>query len=101
QGARSALARGRPPAELAHRRGRRRAAHAVGRSDHTRRHAMSFDAQRLFELLPVIHRLRDGQARNPDTLRALIDVIAEQVAVLEEDLARAYDDQFIETCAEW
>jgi len=62
---------------------------------------MSFDAQRLFELLPVIHRLRDGQARNPDTLRALIDVIAEQVAVLEEDLARAYDDQFIETCAEW
>ena len=62
---------------------------------------MSFDAQRLFELLPVIHRLRDGQARNPDALRALIDVIAEQVAVLEEDLAQAYDDQFIETCAEW
>ncbi len=62
---------------------------------------MSFDAQRLFELLPVIHRLRDGQARHPDALRALIDVIAEQVAVLEEDLAQAYDDQFIETCAEW
>ncbi len=62
---------------------------------------MSFDAQRLFELLPVIHRLRDGQARNPDALRALIEVIAEQVAVLEEDLAQAYDDQFIETCAEW
>src|SRR5262245_63706706 len=62
---------------------------------------MSFDAQRLFELLPVIHRLRDGQARYPDALRTLIDVIAEQVAVLEEDLAEAYDDQFIETCAEW
>ena len=42
-----------PAAELAHRRGRRRAAHAVGRSDRARRHAMSFDAQRLFELLPV------------------------------------------------
>src|SRR5262249_27662437 len=39
--------------------------------------------------------------RNPDALRALIDVIAEQVAVLEEDLAQAYDVQFIETCAEW
>ncbi len=28
-------------------------------------------------------------------------MIADQVAVLEEDLAQLYDDQFIETCAEW
>jgi len=62
---------------------------------------VSFDANRLFELLPAIHRLRDGQAQHPDTLRALTDVIAEQVAILEEDLAQAYDDLFIETCAEW
>ena len=85
---------------LGGRRGRR-AAHPVARSDRARRHAMSFDAQRLFELLPAIYRLRDGQAQHPDALRALIDVIAEQVAVLEEDLAQLYDDQFIETCAEW
>jgi hypothetical protein len=62
---------------------------------------VSFDANRLFELLPAIHRLRDGQVQHPGALRALIDVIAEQIAVLHEDLAQAYDDQFIETCAEW
>jgi hypothetical protein len=30
-----------------------------------------------------------------------LSVIAEQVAVLEEDLEQLYDDQFIETCAAW
>lgn len=34
-------------------------------------------------------------------LWALFKVIGEQVAVLEENLAQLYDDQFIETCAEW
>jgi hypothetical protein len=34
-------------------------------------------------------------------LRALLSLIAEQTAVLEEDLEQLYDDQFIETCAEW
>ena len=34
-------------------------------------------------------------------MRALIDVIASQVAVLEEDIDGLYDDQFIETCAPW
>lgn len=64
---------------------------------------MTFDSERLFELLPTIHRLRDGEGAGgtKDALRALVDVIAGQVAVLEEDLAQLYDDQFIETCAEW
>lgn len=105
---------------------------------------MSFDLERLYQLLPAVYRLRDielaaqqsesltaaeraelqelqslfdsgspltepqfkrmqelqdKQRRGP--LKALLAVIAEQVAVLEEDLARAYDDLFIETCAEW
>ena len=34
-------------------------------------------------------------------LANLIAVIAEQVALLEEDLDQLYDDQFIETCAGW
>lgn len=105
---------------------------------------MSFDLERLYELLPAVYRLRDIElaTRKPDTLtaaeraelqalqslfnsnspltepqfkrmqelqdkqqrgplKALLAVIAEQVAVLEEDLARAYDDLFIETCDEW
>ncbi|HEY0408507.1 MAG TPA: hypothetical protein VGC89_22420 [Pyrinomonadaceae bacterium] len=50
------------------------------------------DAARLKEL-------EDKRQRGP--LKALLSVIAEQVAVLEEDLEQLYDDQFIETCAEW
>src|SRR2546426_2491794 len=34
-------------------------------------------------------------------LLALMKVLAEQIGVLEENLAQLYDDQFIETCADW
>jgi len=34
-------------------------------------------------------------------LRSLLSVIAEQTAVLEQNLDQLYDDLFIETCAEW
>jgi len=60
---------------------------------------MSFDLQRIYELLPAIDRIRDVEQGEP--LKALLKVIAEQAAVLEEDLAQSYDDHFIETCAEW
>jgi hypothetical protein len=56
-------------------------------------------SDRLYDLLPAIYRIRDAEQGLP--LQALLDVIAEQVAVLEEDLAQLYDDQFVETCAEW
>lgn len=60
---------------------------------------MSFDAEKLYGLLPAVYRQRDVEQGEP--LKALTAVMAEQVAVLEEDLAQLYDDQFIETCAEW
>src|SRR5215470_18461228 len=60
---------------------------------------MSFDIDRLYELLPAFYRLRDVDQGEP--LRALLAVIAEQIAVLQEDLDQLYDDQFIETCANW
>ena len=105
---------------------------------------MNAQAQRLFELLPAILRIRDqsqadvtpgllapedrtalanletkqagGAILTPaeaDTLaelrrRALggplanlLAVFGEQIAVLQEDLEQLYDDQFIETCADW
>lgn len=46
-----------------------------------------------------LEELRHKRARGP--LGSLLAVIAEQVAVLEEDLEQLYDDQFIETCREW
>ena len=60
---------------------------------------MSFDVERMYELLPAIYRIRDADRGEP--LRTLLSVIADQVGVLEEDLAQLYDDQFIETCAPW
>ncbi len=60
---------------------------------------MSFDRESLYVLLPAIYRIRDDEQGLP--LKALLSVIAEQVEVLEENLSQLYDDQFIETCAEW
>src|SRR2546423_5204648 len=60
---------------------------------------MSFDVERLYALLPAVYRARDAEQGQP--LKALLAVIAEQTEVLQEDLAQLYDDQFIETCAEW
>jgi hypothetical protein len=57
------------------------------------------EVDRLYRLLPAIYRIRDEEQGGP--LRALLSVIAEQVAVLHEDLAQRYDDHFIETCADW
>jgi hypothetical protein len=56
-------------------------------------------AARIYGLLPTIYRTRDAAAGAP--LQALTGVIAEQVAVLEQDLNNLYADQFIETCAPW
>src|SRR5512146_1283455 len=60
---------------------------------------MSLDAESLYKLLPAIHRNRDAEQGYP--LRQLIDVIASQAAVLEENLAQLYDNQFVETAAPW
>lgn len=60
---------------------------------------MSFEIEKLYALLPAVYRLRDAEQGEP--LKAFLSVIAEQIAVLEEDMEQLYDDQFIETCAEW
>ena len=58
-----------------------------------------YDADTLYRLLPAIYRIRDADEGEP--LKALMQVIAEQMVAMEENLAQLYDDQFIETCAEW
>ncbi|HEY2069692.1 MAG TPA: hypothetical protein VGG48_09085 [Rhizomicrobium sp.] len=54
---------------------------------------------RLYDLLPVVHRLRDAERGYP--LRALLAVIAEQAGVIENDIAQLYENWFIETCQDW
>ncbi|HKV33848.1 MAG TPA: hypothetical protein VJP89_06000 [Pyrinomonadaceae bacterium] len=54
---------------------------------------------RLYDLLPVIYRQRDTEVGQP--LRALLQVISEQVNIVEADIAQLYENWFIETCEDW
>lgn len=66
----------------------------------------TFDRERLLALLPAVYRVRDAEQEGYDPLQggpleALLGIIAEEVAGVEDDIAQLYDDQFIETCADW
>jgi hypothetical protein len=54
---------------------------------------------RLYQLLPAVHRMRDSEQGEP--LRALLQVIAEQVNLVEDDIGQLYENWFIETCEDW
>lgn len=54
---------------------------------------------RLYRLLPAVQRIRDAGQGYP--LQALLRVIAEQVNLVEDDIARLYDNWFIETADDW
>lgn len=54
---------------------------------------------RLYELLPVVYRMRDAEQGEP--LKALLRVIAEQANLVEDDIAQLYENWFIETCEDW
>ncbi|MDH4051206.1 MAG: hypothetical protein OEU93_06465 [Rubrivivax sp.] len=58
----------------------------------------SLSAERLWSLLPALHRVRDAQHGE---LRDLVELFAEQFAALEDNSEQLYDDLFIETCADW
>lgn len=58
----------------------------------------SLTAERLWSLLPALHRLRDAQHGE---LKELITLFASELQALAEDVEQLHDDQFIETCAEW
>lgn len=54
---------------------------------------------RLYKLLPTVYRQRDAEVGQP--LRALLQVISEQVNIVEADIAQLYENWFIETCDDW
>ncbi|HEY7875672.1 MAG TPA: hypothetical protein VIG64_11190, partial [Actinomycetota bacterium] len=53
----------------------------------------------IYRLLPAVYRIRDDELGG--VLHELVEVITAQVNALAEGIEQAYDDQFIETCAEW
>jgi hypothetical protein len=60
---------------------------------------MSRNPDFLYDLVPVVYRLRDADQGYP--LCALLRVIGEQAAVVEEDIVGLYENWFIETCDDW
>lgn len=54
---------------------------------------------RLYSLLPAVHRRRDAEEGEP--LRALLGVVEEQLLALEEDVEGLYRNWFVETCEPW
>lgn len=60
---------------------------------------MNYSGEALYRLLPAIHRTRDAERGYP--LRQLIEVIAAQARVLEENLDQLYDNAFVETAEPW
>lgn len=61
---------------------------------------MSADTRdRLYELMPVLYRERDEQQGYP--LRELLRIITEQADIVHTDIARLWDNFFIETCERW
>jgi hypothetical protein len=60
---------------------------------------MTATADRLYDLLPAIHRLRDDEQGLP--LRDLLRVIGQEVAVVEADVEQLYENWFIETAQDW
>ncbi len=54
---------------------------------------------RLYELLPAVYRQQDAEQGYP--LRGLLALVTEQADLLDADIARLWDDLFIETCQPW
>jgi hypothetical protein len=55
--------------------------------------------ERLYHRLPEIVRRRDLDQGEP--LRALLAVLESELATVEDDVARLYDNQFVETAEDW
>jgi hypothetical protein len=61
----------------------------------------SYYAEKLWEMIPAIYRHEDGLAENPGVLRAMVQVMAKQAAILRRSQDRLWEDEFIEWCSEW
>ncbi|UBF28583.1 glycoside hydrolase [Kovacikia minuta CCNUW1] len=60
---------------------------------------MSQTPERLYNLLPAIYRVRDGEQGGQ--LRAFLSIIESELNLIEADIDQLYDNWFIETCDEW
>ena len=57
------------------------------------------ESAHLYDRLPAIYRELDAGQGSP--LRALLEVVQRQAAIVEDDVEQLWDDFFIETCRSW
>ena len=61
----------------------------------------TYFAEKIWEMVPPFYRHEDGIAENPGVLRALVEIIAGQAAILRRSHDCLWDDQSIELCSDW
>jgi hypothetical protein len=61
----------------------------------------TYFAEKLWEMIPGVYRYEDAQGQNAGALRAFVELLAEQAAILRRSHDRLWDDQFIELCDDW
>jgi len=69
--------------------------------DKARDYFERYYAEKLWALIPAVYRHEDGIAANPGVLRAFVEILAEQAAILRRSHDRLWEDQFIELCDDW
>lgn len=59
--------------------------------------------EKIWEMIPPLYRVEDSREDNPDkgVLRALVELMGEQAALLRRSNDRLWEDQFIELCENW
>ena len=55
----------------------------------------------LYERLPEIYRIRDGEQTPPDQLKSFLSAIETTFDAVHENIEALYDDLFIDTCDPW
>lgn len=58
-----------------------------------------YNPETLYNLLPAVYRRRDAEEGYP--LRDLVTILAEQAEIVEHDIDRLYENQFVETADPW
>ena len=58
-------------------------------------------SEKFWAMVPDIYRYNDGLTDTPGALRSIIDLMAEQAAIVRRSNDRLWEDAFIELCNEW
>ncbi len=61
----------------------------------------AYFTEKIWEMIPEFYRDEDGLADNPGVLRAMVEIIAQQAALLRRNSDRLWEDPYIESCDSW